>query len=147
MQTLVIAVAGILAVVVSNQLAPRVGVASPLILLALGVAVGLTPWGGGLTVDPEVILEVVLPALLFSTAASLPVMDFRREVVAVSGLAIGLVLATAVLLGLVLDALVPALTLPWAIALASVISPTDAVAVSIARGWGHRNTVVSGRIV
>ena len=143
MQTLVIAVAGILAVVVSNQLAPRVGVASPLILLALGVAVGLTPWGGGLTVDPEVILEVVLPALLFSTAASLPVMDFRREVVAVSGLAIGLVLATAVLLGLVLDALVPALTLPWAIALASVISPTDAVAVSIARGSGVGRRVIT----
>ena len=143
MQTLVIAVAGILAVVTSNQLAPRVGVASPLILLALGTAVGLTPWGGTLTVDPEVILEVVLPALLFSTAASLPVMDFRREVVAVSGLAIGLVLVTAVVLGLVLDALVPALTLPWAIALAAVISPTDAVAVSIARGSGVGHRVIT----
>lgn len=143
MQTLVIAVAGILAVVASNQLAPRVGVASPLLLLALGIAAGLTPWGSGLTVDPEVILEVVLPALLFSTAASLPVMDFRREVVAVSGLAIGLVLATAVLLGLVLDVLVPALTLPWAIALAAVISPTDAVAVSIARGSGVGRRVIT----
>lgn len=143
MQTLVIAVAGILAVVASNQLAPRVGVASPLLLLALGIAASLTPWGSGLTVDPEVILEVVLPALLFSTAASLPVMDFRREVVAVSGLAIGLVLATAVLLGLVLDVLVPALTLPWAIALAAVISPTDAVAVSIARGSGVGRRVIT----
>ncbi|AMD87748.1 cation:proton antiporter [Actinomyces radicidentis] len=143
MQTLVFAVAGILAVVASNQLAPCVGVASPLLLLALGIAAGLTPWGSGLTVDPEVILEVVLPALLFSTAASLPVMDFRREVVAVSGLAIGLVLATAVLLGLVLDALVPALTLPWAIALAAVISPTDAVAVSIARGSGVGRRVIT----
>jgi len=87
---LLVAVAGLLVIAACNQLAPKVGVASPLILLALGVGVGFLPWVAAVEVEPEIILEMVLPPLLFAAAVSMPVMDFRRELQTVAGLAIGL---------------------------------------------------------
>ncbi|MBE6481027.1 MAG: sodium:proton antiporter [Actinomyces ruminicola] len=142
MEMLIIAVTGLLVIAAGNQLAPRVGVASPLLLLALGAGVGFLPFVSAIELAPEIILEVVLPPLLFSTAVSMPVMDFRRELRAVAALAVGLVAACAVGIGLVVHALMPVISLPWAIALGAVLSPTDAVAVTIARGSG-----VSSRII
>ena len=143
METLVIAVLGLLIIAACNQLAPKVGVASPLVLLAVGVLVGFLPWVGAVEVDPEVILEVVLPPLLFGAAVAMPVMDFRRELRSVAGLAIGLVVVSALVVGVVLHALVPAVSLAWAIALGAVLSPTDAVAVSISRGAGVNHRIIT----
>ena len=143
METLVIAVLGLLIIAACNQLAPKVGVASPLILLAVGVLVGFLPWVGTVSVDPEIILEVVLPPLLFGAAVGMPVMDFRRELRSVAGLAIGLVVISAIVIGLAVHALVPAVSLAWAIALGAVLSPTDAVAVSIARGAGVNHRIIT----
>ena len=140
---LFVAVAGLLVIAACNQLAPKVGVASPLILLALGVGVGFLPWVAAVEVEPEIILEMVLPPLLFAAAVSMPVMDFRRELQTVAGLAIGLVVVSALVLGVVIHLLVPAIALPWAIALGAVLSPTDAVAVSIARGSGVSHRIIT----
>lgn len=141
---LVIAVVALLLIAACNQLAPKVGVASPLILLGLGIAIGFLPMVGAIEVEPEIVLEVVLPPLLFGAAVAMPVMDFRRELLAVAGLAVGLVVVSAVVLGVVIHAMVPEVSLPWAIALGAVLSPTDAVAVAIAKGLGvsHRITTI-----
>ena len=143
METLVIAVLGLLVIAACNQLAPKVGVASPLILLAVGVLVGFLPWVGTVDVDPDIILEVLLPPLLFGAAVGMPVMDFRRELRSVAGLAIGLVVVSALAIGFVVHALVPVVSLAWAIALGAVLSPTDAVAVSIARGAGVNHRIIT----
>lgn len=140
---LIIAVVSLLVIAACDQLAPRVGLASPLALLALGAAFGFLPWVQAIEVDPEIILEVVLPPLLFSAAVAMPVTDFRRELRAISGLAIGLVVISALIVGVVVHALVPALPLPWAIALGAVLSPTDAVAVSIARRVGVNHRIIT----
>lgn len=143
MEPLVIAVAGLIAIAVCAQLGPRIGVASPLILLALGALIGFLPFVDPIALDPALVLEAILPPLLFGAAASMPVMDFRRDLAVVAGLAIGLVVVTTLLLGLVVHALIPTIALPWAIALGAVLSPTDAVAVSIARNQGVSYRVVT----
>ncbi|WP_115727796.1 cation:proton antiporter [Actinomyces culturomici] len=143
MDLLVVSVAGLLAIAVCAQLSPRIGVASPLILLALGAGIGFLPWVSPIELSPAIVLEVILPPLLFGAAASMPVMDFRRELTAVAGLAIGLVVLTAVALGLLVHALVPAIPIPWAVALGAVLSPTDAVAVSIAKGQGVSHRIIT----
>ncbi|MGK2349343.1 cation:proton antiporter [Actinomyces sp. W5033] len=143
MTPVLLTVIGLLVIAACNQLAPRVGVASPLILLALGIGIGFLPWVDAIEVDPELILQVVLPPLLFAAAVSMPVMDFRRELRSVAGLAVGLVVISAVALGLVVHALVPALSLPWAIALGAVLSPTDAVAVAITRSSGVGQRIIT----
>ncbi|SPT53953.1 Sodium, potassium, lithium and rubidium/H(+) antiporter [Actinomyces bovis] len=143
MESLVIAVVALLVIAACNQLAPKVGLASPLILLTLGIGVGFIPWVQAIEVEPELILEGVLPPMLFATAVSMPVMDFRRELRSVAALAVGLVLVSAVLLGLVVQLLVPPISLPWAIALGAVLSPTDAVAVAIARVMGVNHRIIT----
>ncbi len=142
MNLALVAIGAVVLVVASTVLAPRVGVAAPLLLVALGFVASLTPWIGPVTVPPQWILSGVLPALLYSAAVSTPVMEARRDVRIISLFSVVLVIASAVAVGLVVLVLVPGLPFGIAIALGAVISPTDPVATSIVRRAG-----VSSRLV
>ncbi len=138
----VIGVLGVLAVVLSEKLAPRLRLATPLVLITLGVIVSFIPAVPAIEVSPELILAGVLPPLLYASAVNLPAMEFRRDLAAIGGLSIVLVLVSSLALGAVLSALIPGLPLAIGIALAAILSPTDAVATTIVRRLG-----VSPRIV
>jgi CPA1 family monovalent cation:H+ antiporter len=142
MDLLMIGVIAAVAIVSVTALAPRVGVAAPLLLVALGVLISLVPAVPAVEIEPEWILGVVLPPLLYATSVSMPTMDFRRDLTAISGLSVLLVVATSLALGLLFSWLIPDISLATGIALGAVISPTDAVATSIVRKSG-----VSPRIV
>jgi CPA1 family monovalent cation:H+ antiporter len=142
MDPLVVAVLGVVAIVAVSALAPRVGVAAPLVLVLLGVAVSFLPFVPAIDVDPELILGGVLPPLLYSSAVGMPTMDFRRDFRIISTLSVVLVVVSAVVVGFVVSWLVPDLGLAAGIALGAIVSPTDAVATSIVRRAG-----VSARIV
>lgn len=138
-----IALLGMLIIVATQFLAPKVGVASPLILLAVGLAIGFLPQVGAIEIEPHIILEIILPPLLFSAAVRMPTMDFRREMHAVAMLAIPLVFLSAFAVGCVINWMVPAISLPWGVALGAVLSPTDAVAVSIAKRSGVSHRIIT----
>ena len=142
MDLLIIAVLGILAIAAASQLSDRIGVAPALILLTGGTAVGFLPFIPAIELDPQVVLEGVLPPLLFSTAVSISTINFRRELAPVAVLAILLVALSAAVIGVALVLVVPGLSLAWAIAMGAILSPTDAVAISIAR-----RLAVSQRII
>lgn len=133
---------GLIAICMSALLGPRLNVSASLILVVVGVAVGLIPGVPLVHVEPDVILQVILPPLLYATAVSMPVMDFRREFSPIAGLSVVLVILSSVGLGFLLWWLIPDLEIAWAIALGAVLSPTDAVATSIVKATG-----VSPRIV
>ncbi|WP_449490554.1 cation:proton antiporter [Actinomyces sp. Marseille-QA0893] len=143
MDPLMIALLGMLIIVATQFLAPKVGVASPLILLAVGLAIGFLPQVGAIEIEPHIILEIILPPLLFSAAVRMPTMDFRREMHAVAMLAIPLVFLSAFAVGFVINWMVPAISLPWGVALGAVLSPTDAVAVSIAKRSGVSHRIIT----
>lgn len=132
-----------LIIVACQFVAPKVGVASPLILLVVGLVIGFLPQVGAIEIEPYIILEMVLPPLLFSAAVRMPTMDFRREMHAVAMLAIPLVFLSAFAVGFVINWLVPAISLPWGVALGAVLSPTDAVAVSIAKRSGVSHRIIT----
>ena len=138
-----IALLGMLIIVATQFIAPKVGVASPLILLGVGLAIGFHPQVGAIEIAPHIILEIVLPPLLFSAAVRMPTMDFRREMHAVAMLAIPLVFLSAFAVGFVINWMVPAISLPWGVALGAVLSPTDAVAVSIAKRSGVSHRIIT----
>jgi len=140
---LLIALAGMLIIVACQFVALKVRVASPLILLAVGLVIGFLPQVGAIEVEPHIVLEIVLPPLLFSAAVRMPTMDFRREMQAVAMLAIPLVFLSAFAVGFVINWLVPAVSLPWGVALGAVLSPTDAVAVSIAKRSGVSHRIIT----
>ncbi|GHD42869.1 cation:proton antiporter [Mycetocola manganoxydans] len=104
--------------------------ASPLILVVVGILASFVPGVPDIVVPPELILSVVLPPILYAAAVNVPLVDFRRNLKAISGLSVLLVIVSAVLTGLVLYLLLPDLSLPAAIALGAVISPPDAVAAT-----------------
>ncbi|WP_299061882.1 sodium:proton antiporter [uncultured Actinomyces sp.] len=143
MEPLMIALLGMLIIVASQFIAPKVGVASPLILLGVGLAIGFLPQVGAIEIAPHIILEIILPPLLFSAAVRMPTMDFRREMHAVAMLAIPLVFLSAFAVGFVINWMVPAISLPWGVALGAVLSPTDAVAVSIAKRSGVSHRIIT----
>ncbi len=137
-------VIGILILVGAAVVAPKLGVAAPLVLVLAGVAASLIPGVPHLSIPPGFILTAVLPPLLYAGAVTLPVVDFRRNAKAITGLSVLLVLVSAFIIGLLFHWLLPALSLPAAIALGAVVSPPDAVAAtSIGRRLGLPSRLVT----
>lgn len=140
-ESLIVVVLGLLAIAAATTVAPRLGVAAPLLLVLVGIGVSFLPFVPDVEIEPHWILTVVLPPLLYSAAVAMPAMDFRREFTAIRGLSVVLVVLSALLLGLFFSWVIPGLSLAWGIALGAIVSPTDAVATSIVKRVG-----VSGRI-
>ncbi len=143
MNLVIIAIFGVLAVVGVNALAPRLGVAAPLLLVLLGVAVSFVPRVGPIDINPELILAGILPPLLYSTAVAMPTMEFRRDFRTISVLSVVLVVVSAVVVGVIMHLLIPGLDLALGIALGAILSPTDAVATSIVRKAGVSQRIVT----
>ena len=139
-----IAVGAILLVVATAILAGRIGVAAPLLLSVLGVGIGYLPFIPLIEVEPEIILLLVLPPLLYAAAVNLPLVDFQRNFRPIVGLSVVLVIISAVVIGMLVNLLVPVIPLPVAIALGAVVSPTDAVAAtSIGKKLGMPRRLVA----
>ncbi|MEZ5210569.1 cation:proton antiporter [Gordonia sp. (in: high G+C Gram-positive bacteria)] len=141
-ESLVIMVVALLSIAATTVIGPKVGLAAPLLLVAIGVGASFVPALRDVEIDPEWILEGLLPPLLYSSAVSMPAMNFRREFRAISGLSVVLVVASALLLGVFFMLVIPDLGFAWGVALGAIISPTDAVATSIVK-----QTSVSKRVV
>ena len=130
----VIAVAVIVGVA---AFARKLGVAAPIILVIVGVTLSVLPGVPDIEVPPEIILDGLLPPILYAAAISVPLTDFRRNLAPIAGLSIFLVVVTAFASGFVLYTMLPDLNLAAAIALGAIISPPDAVAAtSIGRKLG-----------
>ncbi|MDQ0736433.1 cation:proton antiporter [Arthrobacter agilis] len=128
-----LAVAGVVAVVLMVAVASsskKLGVAAPLILVVVGLALSYAPGVPSVAVPHEWILAGVLPPLLYAAAIKVPVIDFRRNLGAITSLSVVLVLVSAFITGLVLYALLPELDFAAAVALGAVVSPPDAVAAT-----------------
>ncbi|MBH0116031.1 cation:proton antiporter [Salinibacterium sp. NG253] len=141
-ELLIVIVVALIVIASATLLGPRFGVASPLVLVAIGVAASLVPAFDSVQIDPELILQGILPPLLYSAAVSLPTMNFRREFGAIGGLSVVLVVGTALILGVFFMLVIPGLGFAWGVALGAIVSPTDAVAASIIK-----KTPVSKRVV
>jgi CPA1 family monovalent cation:H+ antiporter len=138
-----VAIFGVLLVVAVSVIAPRVGVAAPLLLVVLGVAVTFLPFVDRVVVPPELILGGILPPLLYSAAVSTPTMEFRRDFRLISLFSVMLVVVSALLVGLIATLLVPGLPLGIGIALGAIVSPTDAVATRVIREVGVSTRIVT----
>ena len=142
-ELLIVIVTGFVVIAAATVVGPRLGVASAIVLVAIGVAASFLPVFASVHIEPEWILEGVLPPLLYSAAVSMPAMNFRREFGAISGLSVLLVVATALLLGLFFMAVIPGLGFAWGVALGAIISPTDAIATSIIKQRSVSKRVVA----
>ena len=138
----------LLGALVVTAWARRSGRQSPLWVTAVGIAVSFLPGLDRFEIDAEVILSVVVPPLLYSTALSFSLPAFKRYLRPIIGLGAGLVLATWGVMLPITAALVPGLVGFGAWIVAAVIAPPDAVtATSIGRKLGlprRMMTVLTG---
>ncbi|QIL71468.1 Na+/H+ antiporter [Diaphorobacter sp. HDW4B] len=109
----------------------------PLIQIALGAAIAWPQAGLHIAFDPELFMLLFIPPLLFADGWRIPKREFFSLARPILLLAFGLVVFTVFGLGYLINWMIPEIPLPVAFALAAVVSPTDAVAVSaITRNLG-----------
>jgi Na+/H+ antiporter len=119
---------GLLAGIVAFAiLANLVHVPYPITLVLGGTAMGFIPGIPSVELDPELVLLIFLPPLLYGAAFFTSLRDLRRNARAIALLAIGLVFGTMAAVGLVAHYVIG---LDWDVAfvLGAIVSPTDAVA-------------------
>lgn len=143
MDLLVVAVVGVVVVALTTALAPRIGIAGPLALVAIGIGISLLPFFPAFEIDPEIILVGVLPPLLYSSAVALPAIEFRRDFRPIAGLSILLVVLSTAVLAVFFQLVIPGIDPYLALALGALLSPTDAVATSIVKRLGLSTRVVT----
>jgi CPA1 family monovalent cation:H+ antiporter len=102
----------------------------PIALVVGGALLGMIPRLPQFPFDPQLILVIVLPPILYQAALLTSWSDFKAHIRSISLLAIGLVIVTTLAVGLTLKLMVP--SVPWAAAfvLGAIISPPDAVAAT-----------------
>jgi monovalent cation/hydrogen antiporter len=122
--SLLVAVSGLAAA------ARAVNVPYPIVLVVGGLALGFVPGLPDVELEPDLVLVIFLPPLLYSAAFFSNLHDLRRDMRAISLLAIGLVLTTMCTVAVVAHALIDGL--PWgaAFALGAIVAPTDPVAAT-----------------
>jgi CPA1 family monovalent cation:H+ antiporter len=112
-----------------SLLARRVAVPEPVLLSLAGLIWSQIPALPRPQIEPEFVLAVLLPPLLYSEAWSSSWLDFRRWLRPILQLAVGLVALTILAVGLVAHWAMPGLPLPVCFLLGAIVSPTDTVAV------------------
>jgi monovalent cation/hydrogen antiporter len=120
----------LLAVAAMLALAPSIRIPYPILLVLGGLAIGLVPGMPNVELQPELIFFGVLPALLYGSAFFTSLRDFRAQVRPIGLLAIGLVIATTVGVGIVAHEFVEGLTWQSAFVLGAIVSPTDPTAAT-----------------
>ncbi|MGW0332634.1 Na+/H+ antiporter [Streptomyces sp. NPDC003011] len=131
---LLLLVAGSAAVAAAARRTP---VPAPLLLVAAGLAVSYVPGVPEYTLDPHIVLPLVLPPLLYTAATDSSYLDLRAQLRPVALLSVGYVLFATFAVGWAAYMIVPGLPLTAALVLGAVVAPPDAVAATaVARRVG-----------
>jgi CPA1 family monovalent cation:H+ antiporter len=123
--------------------ARRLAVSYPIVLVIFGLLCSLIPHVPRIPLPPSVVFLVILPPLLYIAAWQTSWREFRYNLVSISGLAVFLVLFTAIGVAFAAEWWLPGFDWRLGFLLGAVVSPTDAVAAtSIARKVGMPQRIV-----
>ena len=112
------------------EIARRLGVPYPALFVLGGLGLGFVPNLPHITLQPDLVLLVFLPPLLFGAAFETPLRDLRANLWPIGRLSIGLVIVSTVTVAAVAQAMVPGLGWAPAFALGAIVAPTDALAAT-----------------
>ena len=129
--TLVVSLSGVVTRVLPFQ------IPLPLMQIAIGALLAWPRFGLHVDFNPELFLVLFIPPLLFADGWKTPTREFLDHGREIIGLALALVVVTVVGIGFLIYWMVPGIPLIPAFALAAVLSPTDAVALSGIVGEGR----------
>lgn len=134
----------ILAICAGELLADRIKISAPIVFTVAGLGWALIPGAAVVELDPDVVLSIIIPLLLYAAALRTGVRELKTAARALAWLSVGLVAATALAVALVTKAVLPDVTWSAAIALGAVVAPTDAVAaLAVSRRAGMPDRMVT----
>jgi CPA1 family monovalent cation:H+ antiporter len=122
---LLVAVAGL------SALARRLSLPYPIVLVVGGALFGFIPGIPAVKLDPNIVLVVFLPPLVYGAAFFANLNDLRANLRPISLTSIGLVLLTMGAVAVVAHALVSGLSWAAAFTLGAIVSPTDPMAAGL----------------
>ena len=120
----------LVSVAILGAAARAVNIPYPIVLVVGGLALGFVPGLPDIELEPELVLVIFLPPLLYSAAFFANLHDLRTNLRPIALQAVVLVLLTMCAVAVVVKALVP--DMPWAAAftLGAIVAPTDPVAAT-----------------
>jgi monovalent cation/hydrogen antiporter len=125
----IVLVSLLVSVVVLGTVARLVNIPYPIVLVIGGLALGLVLGPDDtVTLDPDLVLVIFLPPLLYSSAFFANLHDIRRGIRVVTVQAVGLVLLTMCTVAAVAHEVIPGMSWEVAFVLGAIVSPTDALA-------------------
>lgn len=116
------------AVIVLSVAAKRFNIPYPISFVVGGVALAFARNLPHPHFDPEIVLVVILPPLLYSAAWATDWLELKRNWRPISLLAFGLVIFTTIVVAVAVHAVIPKFSWPLAFTLGAIVSPPDAVA-------------------
>ena len=125
--TLLFILAGVAVVIAMRWVAGKTGLPAAALLTVTGIVYAVLP-GTNIGLDPDLVLTLVLPPLLYSAALDSSLIDIRRNMRTVISLSVVLVLLTALLVGVGFELFVTGATLAAGVAVGAAIAPPDPVA-------------------
>jgi Na+/H+ antiporter len=125
----IILIALLVAVVVLASAARAARMPYPVVLVLGGIVLGLLPGLPEVRLNPDLVLVIFLPPLIYSSAFFTNLSELRRDLRPISTLAIGLVMATTGTVALVAHAVIDDMSWAVAFTLGAIVAPTDTVAV------------------
>jgi monovalent cation/hydrogen antiporter len=121
---LLVAIAGL------SGLARRLSLPYPIVLVVGGALFGFVPGLPAIKLDPDAILVLFLPPLLYGASIFANFNDLRANLRGLTLSTVGLVLATMCAVAWAAHALVPGLSWEAAFVLGAIVSPTDPLAAA-----------------
>lgn len=120
----------LLSSIVLVGIAQKIHVPYPIILILGGAALSFIPGIGNIYFNPNLILMIFLPPILYYSAFGISFSEFQRNWKNIFSLALGLVAFTTLVIGVIFKWMFP--QFPWALAFAfgAIVSPPDAIAVT-----------------
>jgi CPA1 family monovalent cation:H+ antiporter len=112
-----------------NALSRWLDVPYPIPLVLGGLVLGFLPGVPEIELEPDLVLLIFLPPLLYSAAFFSDLRALRTNLRPISLLAVGLVLATIGVVGVIAHEAI-GMSWPMAFALGAVVSPTDPIAAT-----------------
>jgi CPA1 family monovalent cation:H+ antiporter len=126
--TLGVAIA--IVMIIGRGVANRLEVPDAIVLVVLGVLASLIPQVPNIDLSPNLVLLVFLPPLVYNAAFFSAPRETRENAVPITALAIGATAVTILAVGGVTKLILPAAGWAGALAFASAVAPTDAVAAT-----------------
>ncbi|MGP6158464.1 MAG: cation:proton antiporter [Vulcanimicrobiaceae bacterium] len=109
-------------------LAKRVNISYPIVLVVGGLLLGFIPGLPHVEMDPDLVLLIFLPPLLYWESITAPTDAMMENAGQISLLAVGLVVVTTIAVAILAHAIIPGMSWGAAYVLGAIVSPTDELA-------------------